>query len=316
MNLLDANDHPGAYPETWYAASAVLPAPRPRLEESRKAEICVIGGGYTGLSAALHLARRGHDVVLIEAQRVGFGASGRNGGQVGSGQRLDQLELERRLGAEDARKLWQLGEEAKALVRALIGELRIDARWRPGVAHVEERAPGVAHAHALAEKLARDYGYDNIEPLDADAVRALIGSQRFRGGLIDWGAGHIHPLRFALGLARGAEAAGARLFERTRALKLSERAGRRLVVCDGGEVEAEHVILAANGYLGALEGRVARRVMPINNFIVATEPLGARAEEILARDIAVADGRVVVSYWRLSEDRRLLFGGGETYGYR
>lgn len=316
MDLLDANDRPGRYPESWYAASATLPPPRPALEESLRAEVCVIGAGYTGLSAALHLARRGHEVVVLEAQRAGFGASGRNGGQVGSGQRRDVLELERMVGRDDARRLWQLGEEAKALVRRLIGELRIDARWRPGVAHVAETAAGVSHAHAVADRLATEYGYSTVEPLDAAGVAALIGSKRFRGGAIDWGAGHIHPLRFALGLARGAEAAGARIFERSRALRLEAAGGGHRVTTDRGQVEAAHVVLAANGYLGGLEPAVARRVMPINNFIVATEPLDARAREILARDIAVADDRFVVSYWRLSEDGRLLFGGGESYGYR
>ena len=188
-----------------------------------------------------------------------------------------------------------------------------EARWTPGVAEVERTERGVAHLHRVVEHLASRYGYDRAEPLDREGVARLTGSERFAGGALDHGAAHLHPLRFALGLARAAEAAGARLHEGTRALRIEDGA-RPAVATDRGTVAADHVILACNGYLGALDQRVAARVMPINNFVVATEPLGSAMP--LARDVAVADGDFVVSYWRRSEDGRLLFGGGESYGYR
>lgn len=315
MNLLHANDRPGQYPPSWYAATAEAPAPFPELRGETRADVCVVGGGYTGLSAALHLAQRGYDVVLVEAHRVGFGASGRNGGQVGSGQRLEVDELERRFGAEMARRLWDLGEEAKALVKALIDHHGIPAGWTPGIAHALWQARDVPHAHAIAEKLARDYGYGQVEPLDARGMRDLVDSPAYKGGAVDWGAAHIHPLAFAFGLAKAAKAAGVRLYERSEAHHIAE--GAEVVVRTGqGAVRAPHLILAANGYLGGLNRHVAARVMPINNFIVATEPLGDRAETLIRRGIAVADSKFVVNYFRLSPDGRLLFGGGESYGYR
>lgn len=273
------------------------------------------GGGYTGLSAALHLARRGYSVALVEAHRVGFGASGRNGGQVGSGQRVDQDVLERMAGRGPARALWDLGEEAKALVRKLVADHAPDAAWRPGIIHACRSDTEMRAAHAYADRLRRDYGYDQITPLDRDALRDILPSKAYRGGDLDMGAGHIHPLRFAFGLARAASAAGVRIFERSEAVAL--RHGVRVrVETASGHVEADHLILACNGYLGKLEPRLAARAMPINNFIVATEPLGDRVETVLRRDVAVADTRFVVNYFRLSEDGRLLFGGGESYGYR
>ncbi len=310
MNLLDANDRAGAHPESWYAATADVPPPRPPLSGPHRAEVCVIGGGYTGLSAALHLAQAGRDVILLEAQRAGFGASGRNGGQVGSGQRLEQARLEAGMGRDDARRLWDIAGEAKATIRHLIQAHGIDAAWRSGIVHAIRSARDVPAEHANARKLADEYGYDRIELLDAEAIAALTGSTAFAGGTLDMGAGHVHPLRLALGLARAAEGAGARLHEGTRVAALD---GTR-VTGDGFSVEADHVVLACNGYLGRLAPRVASRVMPINNFIVATEPLGDRMP--LSRDVAVADDRFVVNYWRRSEDGRLLFGGGESYGYR
>ncbi len=312
MNLLYANDAPGTYPPSWYAATAV-PAPlRPSLTGSQRADVCILGGGYTGLSAALHLARAGLSVVLLEAHRAGWGASGRNGGQVGSGQRLDQDWIEGRLGRDDARALWQIAEEAKALVRDLAAGMP-GTDWRPGVAHAFRKPTEIAAARAYAERLARDYGYEQITLLDRAATAELLGTDRFTGGELDLGAGHIHPLNFALGLAAAAEAAGAVIHETSAVLEI--RPGQPATLrTAAGEVRADHVILAANGYLGRLQPQVAARVMPINNFIIATEPLGARAP--LSQPIAVADSRFVVNYWRQSPDGRLLFGGGESYGWR
>ena len=313
MDLLDANDRPLAHPDSWYADTARIPEPGPPLAGDTRCHVCVVGAGYTGLSAALALAAAGADVIVVEAQRAGFGASGRNGGQVGSGQRVDQITLEERLGRDHARALWDIAEAAKARVHALVEEHAPDARWTPGVAEVERSTAAVAHLHRLSEHVERRYGYDRTELLDRAGTAALTGSERFAGGVLDHGAAHIHPLRFALGLARAAGAAGARIHEGTRAIGIEEGA-RPTVVTDRGRVQADHVILACNGYLGGLDRRIAARVMPINNFLLATEPLGAAMP--LARDVAVADGDFVVSYWRRSEDGRLLFGGGESYGYR
>ncbi|NEX47270.1 NAD(P)/FAD-dependent oxidoreductase [Pseudotabrizicola algicola] len=315
MNLLHANDRAGEYPASYYAATATPLAPFPALKGQHSADVCIVGGGYTGLSAALHLAQAGLRVVLLEAHRVGFGASGRNGGQVGSGQRQDQDWLEAKAGREAARHLWDMGEEAKALVRGLIERHAMPVTFYPGIAHACRSEAEARHAWHYAEKLRTDYGYDQIEPLDKGAMRKIIGSDAYHGGDLDMGAGHLHPLNYALGLARAAAAAGAHIHERSEVHHIRHGA-RPVVQTASGQVTCDHVILAGNGYLGGLEPKVAARVMPINNFIVATEPLGERAAGVLARPIAVADTKFVVNYWRLSEDGRLLFGGGESYGYR
>ncbi len=312
MNPLFANDRRGEYPDSWYASTVDPPKPFPELNGETCTDVCVVGGGLTGLSAALHLAQMGVEVTLIEAQRVGFGASGRNGGQVGSGQRRDQGYLEQVYGPEVARKLWNVGEDAKALVRDLLSKHGINAAWRNGVAHADWTQSGAQMSQTYARKLRRDYGYELIEPLSRMELRSLVGSDSFQGGMIDWGAGHLHPLRFALGLARAASTAGAHIFERSEVRDITDGT----VTTAEGVVCADHVVLACNGYLGRLNHGVAARITPINNFIVATEPLEHRANEVLARDIAVADSRFVVNYWRLSEDSRLIFGGGESYGLR
>lgn len=315
MNLLHANDRTGEYPASYYAATAAPMPPLPRLEGVRRADVCIVGGGYTGLSAALHLAEMGLDVVLLEAHRVGFGASGRNGGQVGSGQRQDQDWIERAMGREQAHRLWDFAQDAKALVRDLITRHTMPVTFHPGVAHACRTVAEADHARDYAEKLHRDYGYDQIETLDRDGIRRLIGSPAYQGGEVDRGAGHLHPLNYAIGLAQAATKAGAHLFERSEVHRIDH--GPKPVISTGaGKVTCDHLILACNGYLGHLDAHVAAKVMPINNFIIATESLGDRAAGILSEPVAVADTRFVVNYWRLSEDNRLLFGGGESYGYR
>ena len=255
-------------------------------------------------------------MVVLEAHRAGFGASGRNGGQIGSGQRLEVDALEKMAGRAAARRLWDMAEDAKALTFALAAEAGVPTH--KGIAHAARRPSEVTHAHRMADRLARDYGYTQITPLDATGLHALIPSPAYIGGDIDHGGGHVHPLNLALGLARLAEAAGATIYENTTATQITHGTATTpsRITTAAGEVTADHVILAANGYLDRLEPSVAARVMPINNYILATEPLGDRAAEVLTQNIAAHDTKFVVNYWRLSDDKRLIFGGGETVTYR
>ncbi|PHR54352.1 MAG: FAD-dependent oxidoreductase [Robiginitomaculum sp.] len=315
-DLLTVNDRQGEYPASYYAKTGHLLARFPPMRGDKTCDVCVVGAGYTGLSTALHLAERGYSVILLEAQRVAFGASGRNGGQVGSGQRVEQDELEKMVGLPHARELWEMGEESKSLLKSLIKDHAIDCGYKDGVMHAELRSKNLHHTIDYVEKLQRDYGYDQIEFLDREAVQEAVGTQAYCGGSMDWGAGHLHPLNYALGLAKACTDAGVQIFENSRVDKI-ERGDPAKVHTPDGQVTAQFVALGANGYLGNLEPKIASRVMPINNFIVATEPLGADAAKALIRDnVGIADSKFVVNYFRLSEDNRLLFGGGESYGYK
>ena len=276
MNLLHANDKAGQYPASYYAATKAPLDAFPTLQGAVQADVGIVGGGYTGLSAALHLAQRGYSVALLEAHKVGFGASGRNGGQVGSGQRQDQVWIEKAVGKEHARRLWDLAEESKSLVKSLIRDHAMPVTFHPGIAHACWSEAEVRDTHHYAEKLQRDYGYTHLEPLDRDGIRRLIGSPVYKGGEVDRDAGHVHPLNFAVGLAAAAAKAGAAIYENSEVLRI-DHGPTATVHTAQGQVRCKHLILAANGYLGDLDAQVAAKVMPINNFIVATEPLGDRA---------------------------------------
>ena len=310
-----------------YAATAEAPLSFPPLDQAVKADVAIIGGGYTGLSAALHLAEAGIDVVVVEAERVGSGASGRNGGQLHSGQRRDQDWLESHVGRDDAHHLWELAEEAKALVKDLIARHGIACDWRPGLIETAHKQRLVRDEIAYVEKLRNEYGYAPVEWLDRDAVADAIGTGVYFGGRRDMGAGHLDPLKFAQGLARAAAKAGARIFEGTRAARLDRTGATALeIAClpaqwqlsdnraAGGSVTADIVILAGNGYLDGIDEETEARVMPIDNYIIATAPIGAgRRDGIMPGGEAVSDTRFVVYYFRPSPDGRLIFGGGETY---
>ncbi|MGI9484669.1 MAG: NAD(P)/FAD-dependent oxidoreductase [Geminicoccaceae bacterium] len=316
MDILTSNDQVGEYPASYYAATARGPDPFEPAAGTLTSDVCIVGAGFTGLSAALHLAKAGYDVILLDAHRVGFGASGRNGGQVGTGQRVDQCALETMVGHERAQDLWRLSLQSVQLVRDLIAAHQMDCGFADGILHADHRARFVPESHAYAEKLQRDYGYDRIRPIGLEEMRSLVGSDAYHGGTLDMGGGHIHPMRYAFGLAKAAAASGVRIFERSRVISVTESSPAKITT-DKAEITASHVILACNGYLGHLHEDIAARVMPINNFIIATEPLDEGRARVLIRDNhAVADSKFVINYFRLSEDRRLLFGGGESYGYR
>lgn len=315
MNLLDANDRRGQYPDSWYSATSTPLQPFPALQSRIKADLCIVGAGYTGLSAALHAAQSGLDVVLLDAQRLGFGASGRNGGQVGSSFNRDQTYFERTLGPDTARQLYEMGHTAAQLTRDLAAQHAPDAGYRPGLIHADRFVSELSETKAEANHLRQQYGHDQLQDLDQDAIRSLIGSPSYVGGVLDKSAGHLHPLRYAFGLARACVAAGVRIFEQSRVHDI-QHGPPAVMRTDQGSVTAGHAIIATNGYGTGLSRATTARVMPINNFIVATEPLGDRAEAVLAEDYCAYDSRFVVNYYRLSEDGRLLFGGGENYGYR
>jgi len=311
-NPLYRNDSPGEFPDSWYAATTDIPPPRPSLRGTHKADVCIVGAGYTGLTAALHLARKGLRVIVLDAHRAGFGASGRNGGMVCSGYNWMQKDLAAKLGHDTARALWDLAEDAKSDLRDLAARHASDSRYTPGAVYGACKAGDLPALHEEVAYVQDHYAYNAITPLDRTGIRDIVRTESYAGGTLDMGAGHIHPLRYAVGLAQAAVSAGAVIFEQSEVHHIAP--GTPAKVRTGrGHVAADHVILAGNGYLPGLNRTVAAKVMPINSFMCATEPLGDRAASVLARDVAVADTKFVVNYFRLSQDNRLLFGGRESY---
>ena len=303
-------------PDTWYAATAPVLERRRALAGRETADVCIVGAGFTGLSAALHLAERGYSVVVLEAARVGWGASGRNGGQVGSGMRQSMSALERAVGPARAEALWALCEEAKAVIAERMARHRIRCDWRPGNLLASTRARYMGWIESEAEFCHRRFGYRGYRMLSRAEMREEIASERYAGGRMDEGGGHLHPLRFVLGMAGAAERAGARIFEGSRVEGI--RWGVPSVVSTArGVVEAHCVVLAGNAHLGRLEPRIESRIMPIVNHVLATEPLGEdRARALIRSGACVHSTKFVVDYYRCTADHRLLFGGGETYSDR
>jgi len=315
MDLLTANDKQGEYPPSYYAEHATKLEKFPCLKSEIRADVCVVGGGFTGLSTALHLAQSGYKVAILEAQRIGFGASGRNGGQVSGGQRMDQEGLETILGDEHARELWDISQQSVDLVRYLSSDME-DCGVVDGIIHTAHRKRYVNEEHAYTNHLREKYGYDKIQNLSLEETHHLVNSPAYFGGTLDMGAGHIDPFRYALGLARKCVNLGVEIYEQSKVINVKS-CDTAKIKTQNGSINAKFVVLACNGYLGRLNSRVAARVMPINNFIIATEPMNEDAQEALIKNNhAVADSKFVVNYFRFSPDRRLLFGGSESYGYK
>jgi len=316
VNILYANDKPGVYPKSYYAATATKLESFPSLDGEQRADVCIIGGGYSGLSAALHLREKGYVVALLDAHRVGWGASGRNGGQVGTGQRVEQEALIESVGKEHARQLWRISEDAKALVQSLIKDHQIDCNYRSGVIHANHKPNWRENTKRHVELLQTEYGYEKIQYLNDSKLHDLLATESYFDGTFDRGAGYLHPLKYALGLARACAKAGVRIYERSEVLEIRE--GDPVAVkTANGKLAANFVIIAANGYLGGLHRKLSAHVMPINNYIIATEPLDeGLAHSLIANNAAVADSKFVINYYRMSEDRRLLFGGRESYRYK
>jgi gamma-glutamylputrescine oxidase len=299
--------------DSYYAASAGRRERHPALLGDVACDVCVVGGGLSGLSAAIELREAGFTVAVLEARQVGWGASGRNGGQALCGLACDISEIERQLGAAAARQVWDASVEAVELIGERCRRFEIDCEWQDGflsAAVTERRAIQLAQ---WVEALERDYGYRKLRLIEGSDLPQWIASQRYRAAAFDSGGGHLHPLKYTLGLARAASALGASIFEDTRALDL--QVGRLKVVRTAqGNVHCHHVLLAGNVYLGALAPSLAARIMPVGTFIAASAPLGAeRAGALIPSRAAVCDTQWVLDYFRLSRDDRMIFGGRVSY---
>ncbi len=298
--------------QSYYANTANAFAPAPKLEGAREADVCVIGGGYTGLSAALHLAERGYAVVLLEAGRIGWGASGRNGGQMIPGLRKGASDLIKIYGEAKARMLFDLALEGRSLVvdrvqqHNIACDLTLNGHLLAGV-----KANDVAWMEEEVEALQRAMNYPHASVLTPSETRERLNSPIYHHSLLDSLGGHLHPLNYALGLAEAARSAGAALFEQSRAISIEEGA-RTMVRTEGASVSAKHVVLACDALLGHLEPRIGNHIMPVASYMIATAPL-KNPNALIANNLAVSDSKFVVNYFRLSADNRLIFAGGERY---
>ena len=300
---------------SYYEASVVRSPPRPALRGRVNADICVIGGGYAGLSSALELAARGYSVVLLEARRFGWGASGRNGGQVLPGY-AGQAAMERQLTRDEAHHAWDISIEAVRLLQERIARCGIACDYTPGCMTLATTPRKARDLDAMVDHLACAYGYP-MQWIGAAEIREWIASEQFHAGAFDTQAGHLHPLKYCLGLADAAGAAGARLFEDSAVTDI-RRGPRPLVKTIGGEVECRFAVLAGNVYLDEFGGRIApelmRRIIPVGTYIIATDPMTKeRADALIRRRAAVSDTNFVLDYFRLTADDRLLFGGADAF---
>ncbi|PZO47887.1 MAG: FAD-dependent oxidoreductase [Alphaproteobacteria bacterium] len=298
--------------QSYYVATAHPFAPAPKLEGEVTTDVVVIGGGYTGFHAALNAVERGFSVILLEAGRIGWGASGRNGGQMIPGWRKGAGELISRYGEAQAKLLLGMALEARDLTLARIERHGIACDYRAnGHLTLASKGADVAWMREEAETLTRVMGYPHARVLSAEETRTEVNAAGFHGALLDSGGGHLHPLNYALGLADAARGAGVILHEESRVLRLETERGV-VAHTEHGLVRARYGVLACDALLGELEPRLAARIMPVANYLVATEPL-ADPRALIANDRAVSDSRFVVNYFRLSADGRLIFGGGERY---
>ena len=305
--------------DSYYEASRHYTIEAAQLRGEQRADVVVIGGGLTGVSTALHLAEQGVDVALLESRHFGWGASGRSGGQIINGYSADQRVLEKLVGAEGARALWAHSLAALDWTHRRIAQHRIQCDPVSGYLHVAIKP---RHGRALrrwAEHLETHYDYANLDYLDRAQLRQVLGSDAYCGAVSDSGSGHLHPLNYCLGLAEAAQQAGARLYQDSAVTRVaSASAGKAApavtVHTAHGAIACEQVVYGCNAYLERLQPQLAKTIMPVGTCIVATEPLAERtADALIANRAAVADTGLVLDYYRLSADNRMLFGGRVSY---
>jgi gamma-glutamylputrescine oxidase len=299
---------------SYYEASVTRPPVNSRLQGDVRCDVAIVGAGLAGLSAAIDLAQAGYQVVVLEAKTIGWGASGRNGGQALTDVACGIEKIEKILGVDAARQVWQTSVEAVALVKQRIQDHAIDCDWQDGYISGAVSAKKAAYLMHYADVLQSRYGYDQLTRIAPNAVNDHIASPRFHSALRDDGAGHLHPLKFTLGMAQAAQALGVVIYENT-AVSSLKHGDPAVLSTAHGSVTATQVLLAGNVYLGkTVSAKLNRRIMPVGTYIVASEPLGqAQCRALIPSNAAVCDTNFVLDYFRFTADHRCLFGGRVSY---
>ncbi|MHC8407399.1 NAD(P)/FAD-dependent oxidoreductase [Pseudomonas sp. TMB3-21] len=307
------NEHAHSY----YAATANSQTPYPALAEDKVADVCVIGGGFTGVNTAIELAQHGLSVILLEGRRIGWGASGRNGGQLIRGVGHDVSGFAKYVGDEGVRYLERAGTESVELVGQRIREHNIDCDLRWGFCELANTKAQFESFKAEQQSLIESGYAHEIRLVAREQIRQqVVNSGVYAGGLVDMGSGHLHPLNLVLGEARVAQSVGVQIFEQSPVLELIHGSTVQ-VRCTGGTVRAGSIVLACNAHLEELEPKLSGKVLPAGSYIIATEPLTAEAAaQLIPQNLALCDQKVGLDYYRLSADRRLLFGGACHYSGR
>ena len=303
------------YPQSYYAASANPVPVRPELEGETQTDVCIIGAGYTGLSTALFLLENGFKVTVVEAAKVGFGASGRNGGQIVNSYSRDIDVIERTVGPKQAQLLGQMAFEGGRIIRERIAKYDIKCDLKDGGVFAAFTAKQMGHLESQ-KKLWERYGHTQLELLDSKRIREVVASENYIGGMLDMSGGHIHPLNLALGEAAAVESLGGVIHEQSPAIRV-ERGDNPVVYTPKGSVKAKFVVVAGNAYLGNLLPELMAKSMPCGTQVITTEPLSDEmARSLLPQDYCVEDCNYLLDYFRLSGDNRLIYGGGVVYGAR
>jgi gamma-glutamylputrescine oxidase len=303
------------YPQSYYAASANPVPQRPALQGETETDVCIIGAGYTGLSTALFLLENGFKVTIVEAAKVGFGASGRNGGQIVNSYSRDIDVIERTVGPKHAQLLGQMAFEGGRIIRERIAKYDIKCDLKDGGVFAANTPKHMKHLESQ-KKLWERYGHAQLELLDEKRIREVVDTDSYVGGMLDMSGGHIHPLNLALGEAAAVESLGGIIYEQSPAVRV-ERGANPVVHTPEGRVKAKFVVVAGNAYLGNLLPELASKSMPCGTQVITTEPLSdALAKSLLPQDYCVEDCNYLLDYYRLTADKRLIFGGGVVYGAR
>jgi gamma-glutamylputrescine oxidase len=304
-----------AYPQSYYAASANPVPARPELNGEIETDVCIVGAGYTGLSTAIALLENGFKVSIVEAAKVGFGASGRNGGQIVNSYSRDIDVIERSVAPKQAQLLGDMAFEGGRIIRERIAKYNIQCDLKDGGVFAANTPKHMKHLESQ-KKLWERYGHTQLELMDAKRIREVVGTDIYAGGMLDMSGGHIHPLNLALGEAAAVESLGGVIYEQSPAIRI-ERGANPVVHTPNGRIKAKFVVVAGNAYLGNLIPELSAKSMPCGTQVITTEPLSAElAKSLLPQNYCVEDCNYLLDYYRLSGDNRLIFGGGVVYGAR